>query len=110
MNYSPIENGNGKVVAVVFHDPNSGRVVYKGTPNSELHRAFSIAVDRPKVINVASENMVVRQKISPTDDVYLRVLLDDFVHVPYKARNIESDLVNDRIDSYAERVSQQYLD
>ena len=106
--YALIGNGT-KNMALVLHNPDDGKVVFKGKPESDLQRSFSLVVDRP-VVNVVSEGRaIVRKKTTKTDKAFLKALLDNFVHPPYLVKSIETVQGSHRIDSLADRLEDEYL-
>jgi hypothetical protein len=107
--FAVLTDPKGKDVAVIVHDTNAGRLVYKGQPNSELQRSFDFALDRPVVVTEAIGRAMVRRKVTTKMPQYLRALLDRCVHSPYRVRALEEASGSHRIDSLADSLEQEYL-
>jgi len=105
--YAIVTNQLGKPVAVVLQDTTYGKVVYKGDFGSDLHRSFDATVDRPIVMSEQLGKSMLRRKVPNTKPEYLRLLLDSFVHPPYKIRSIDESSV-DRVDTLADKLEQEY--
>jgi hypothetical protein len=107
--YAIISDPAGKDVAVIVHDTQAERLVYKGQPRSDLQRSFDFAIDRPVVVTQSFNRAMVRRKLSRNKPEYLRALLDRCVHTPYKVRAIEEASGSHRIDSLADKLEREYL-
>lgn len=111
MQYAVISGASGKDIAVVAHDPSSARVVFKGPSNSDLYQAFALAYGRPVVIPIEKGMALLRRKIIPSQDEYLRALLSKFVHHPYEVRTVNTAVDSHyRLDSLADKLAQELLE
>lgn len=108
--YAVVRSGAGKDVAVVVHDTSAQRVVFKGDTSSDLYKAFSVAYGRAVVIPIAKGNAILRRKVIPSQDEYLRALVSKFVHHPYEVRTVSSTDSSQRIDSFADKMSRELLE
>lgn len=108
--YAVIRSGAGKDVAVVAHDTDSQRVVFKGDTDSDLYKAFSVAYERAVVIPVEHGNALLRRKVIPSQAEYLRALTSKFVHHPYEVRTIQAAESTQRLDSFADKLAQELLE
>lgn len=100
---------SGKDVAIIAHQPNVGRVVFKGDTDSALYKAFAIARDKPVVIHYTEQGVNLRRKIVPKEEEYLRVLLDRVVHSPYEVRTIQPADTTLRLDAFADAMAKDLL-
>jgi UDP-N-acetylglucosamine 2-epimerase len=108
--YAVIRSGAGKDVAIVAHDTNSQRVVFKGDTDSDLYKAFSVAYERAVVIPVEKGTAILRRKVIPSQEEYLRALTSKFVHHPYEVRAIQTAEEAHRLDSLADKMSRELLE
>lgn len=109
MQYATITDGSGKNVALVVHDPGSGRLVFKGKQGSELNKSFDFARDRPVVTLEKLNNSLIRRKLQPSQTEYLRALLDRCIHIPYKVKSIEDSSGSHRLDSLSDKLEEELL-
>jgi len=108
--YAVIRSGSGKDVAVVVHDTLAKRVVFKGAPEGDLYDAFADAYNRAVVIPISVGGAMYRRKVLPSQEEYLRALLDKFVHSPYEVRLIQPADEGMRIDSVADKLAGELLE
>ena len=108
--YAVIRSGSGKDVAVIVHDSHAQRVVFKGDTNSDLYKAFSVAYGRAVVIPVERDGAMLRRKVIPMQDEYLRALTSKFVHHPYEVRTVQPADGAQRLDSLADKLSRELLE
>lgn len=108
--YAVIKSGSGKDVAVVVHDTDAQRVVFKGDTNSDLYKAFSVAYERAVVIPVEEGTAILRRKVIPSQPEYLRALTSKFVHHPYEVRTIQASDSTQRLDSLADKLARELLE
>jgi len=107
MNYAVIQR-NEKNVAVFLHDDVEGRVVFKGEPKSDLHKAFEMVYDKPLVISVVRNQTTLRKKIPATDEKYLNYLLDKCIHSPFIVGKMGT-IGSGRLDTVADQLEKEYL-
>ena len=109
MQYAVISNGSADA-AVVVHDTDSARVVFKGDPASDIYRAFCHAYGRAVVIPIANGRAMLRRKVIPTQEEYLLALLGKCVHHPYEIRTIQPAESYYRLDPLADKLSKEILE
>jgi len=116
MRYAIIRNAeSNKNVAVVIHDSNTGRVVFKCRPTDwPLQRSFDLWIDRPIIIQEPIEfktehKFVARRKVVRFDNDYLRYLLDRMIKRPYEVRSVVDSKSTIRLDDFVDRMSQEVL-
>lgn len=108
--FAVIRSGAGKDVAIIAHDTQSKRVVFKGDVDGDLYSAFSVAYDRAVVIPVSHGGAMLRRKIIPSQEEYLRALTGKFVHFPYEVRTIQPANGSHRLDAYADKLAKELLE
>lgn len=97
-------------VAVLFHEPEIGRVVFKCRRTDwPLQKAFDVWVDRdiivqePQKLTKDGPAVTVRRKVVRFDENYLDFLLDQFVRRPYEVRSIAGSGSTLRLDDFADQ-------
>ena len=111
MQFAVIKSGSGKDVAVIAHDTESKRVVFKGAADSDLCKAFSVAYDHAVVVPIVDKSgAVLRRKVIPSQDEYLRALLSNCVHYPYEVRTVQPIEGAQRLDAAADRIAKDLLE
>lgn len=108
--FAVIRSGAGKDVAVVVHDTDARRAVFKGDTSSDLYKAFSVVYGRALVIAVEDKGAMLRRKVIPSQEEYLRALVSKFVHHPYDVRTVQPADHAERIDSLADKLSRDLLE
>jgi hypothetical protein len=108
--YAVIRSGAGKDTAIVVHDTQAQRVVFKGDVGGDLYKAFSVAYERAVVVPIEHGNAILRRKILPSQEEYLRALTSKFVHHPYEVRTIQTADGTQRLDSLADKLASELLE
>jgi len=101
-----------KNVAVVAHDPDLGRIVYKvRDPGDAIERALSLNYDRSLIVlepvSVNGATIMKRRRSVPKDMDYLHHLLDKAVKLPYEVRTLRTVETSEGLDSYVDKLADQ---
>lgn len=114
--YAVIRKRNGKSVAVLFHDPELGRVVFKcRRADWPLQKAFDawadqdVVVQEPQKLSADAPPVTLRRKIIRFDSDYVDHLLDRFVKRPYEVRDIVSSNSTIRLDDFADQTYKEKM-
>jgi hypothetical protein len=101
-----------KTIGVVLHDPELGRLVYKGDPQTEIYRAFTHGLERLEggVVQVGRRgSSFVRKKVPTSDPAFLALFLGSVVRYPYRISEMRALPRGCRIDTMADRIAAEVL-
>lgn len=106
---------NDRNVAVLVHEPQLGRVVFKVRPADwPLQRAFDVWADRTLTVQQPEKlprgpTVMVRKKIVRQDERYADYLVDRFVRRPYEARATVVSRSTIRLDDFADKTFREVV-
>jgi hypothetical protein len=109
MQYATVTNATGKVVALFVHDPNVGRIVYKGPPGSDIAASFDVVASKPVVRTKLVDGAMLRRKVLPTDPKFLAEKLNDMIFPPYKIQQLSDTTESSMLDDVADRLEKEWF-
>lgn len=103
-----------KNVAVVAHDPELNRAVFKVRDSgSAIHKALNLAYDRSLIVQEPEQvngfTIMKRRRSVPKDEDYLNHMLDKAVKIPYEVRLISQIESADSLDAFIDRIAIEQL-
>lgn len=106
---------SGKDVAVLVHEPQLRRVVFKvRSADWPLQRAFDVWADRTLTVQQPEKlprgpTVMVRKKIVKSDASYADHLADRFVRRPYEVRATVESRSTIRLDDFANKTFREVV-
>lgn len=96
-----------KNIAVLVHDEDTGRIVYKIRPSDALlQKSLDIFVDRSVVVQEEDPvlGFMKRRRILKTDPDYLAHFVDKAIDYPYEIRSLASSEDETSMDQVADEM------